>query len=85
MPTITIDQAKRRGLPEHTLQTIEVPLTFTLNKAREWLKHNGYDWITYRTTPHFRRFIQVNPIQGATYHSKKLDNGIILVFQTFNA
>lgn len=70
-------------IPRTTIQTIEIPKTWTLKRSTEWLLNNGYNSNNKRDTIHFRRFLQTLPITGAHYYSKKLDNNIILVFQNY--
>ena len=70
-------------LPRTTIQTIEIPKTWTLGRSADWLLRNGYSIIDKRETTHFRRFLQTLPIINAHYYSKKLDNGVILVFQRY--
>lgn len=83
MPLISKAQAKLMGLPNPSLQTIEVPKGYTLQESRDWLKTHGYLYQNYRTTTNFRRFIQAYDVKGASFYSKKLPNGVILVFQEF--
>jgi len=71
----------KMGIPHETVQTIEIPLTISLKDARAWLKSEGYAWRYMRKTVHYRRFMQVPPIKDAEYHSKVLNNGIIIVYQ----
>jgi hypothetical protein len=83
MPYLTAIQAKKLKIPKNNLQTILIPRSNTLNNAKSWLQKNGYHISYYRTTPHFYRFMQTNPIIGATYYTKILFNGIELVFQKY--
>ena len=84
MPLITKSKARQMGISNPSLQTIELPRdSFTLKEAREWLRHHGHLWQYHRNTTNFRRFAQVNPIKKATYYSKILPNGIILVMQEY--
>lgn len=83
MPLITKAQAKLMGLPNPSLQTIEIPKEFSLKESRDWLKKHGYLYQNYRTTTNFRRFIQAYDVKNASFYSKKLNNGIVLVFQQF--
>jgi hypothetical protein len=83
MPLISKARAILMGLPNPSLQTIEVPDTFSLKEGKEWLKTNGYLYQNYRSTKNFKRFIQAYDIKGAQFYSKKLPNGIILVFQKY--
>lgn len=85
MPILTKAKAKSMGIPTQSLQTIEIPKkTFSLTDGRKWLKQNGYLYQYYRVTPNMRRFMQTPDIKGASYFSKKLPNGIVLVYQTYS-
>ena len=81
MPLITKSQAELMQLPNPSLQTAEVPKSFSLKDARQWLKDNGFLYQNYRSTTNFRRFIQSYDVKGASFYSKKLPNGVVLVFQ----
>ena len=81
MPLITKAQANLMGLPNQSLQTIEMPKTYTLKESRDWLKKHGYLYQNHRQTKNFRRFIQAYDVKDATFYSKKLPNGAVLVFQ----
>ena len=83
MPLITKQQAIRSGIPRKTLQTILISRDYSLSESKKWLKAHNYANSYYRTTANFRRFMQVFPIQGATYHSVKLPNGVELVYQQY--
>ncbi len=83
MPMITKAKAKQMGIPKKTTQTVEIPKTFTLKESRDWLKQHGYNWQYHRNTTNFRRFMQLYNIKDATYYSKKLPNGVVLVFQEY--
>jgi hypothetical protein len=39
--------------------------------------------MNYRNTENYHRFVQTYDIKGAEFYSKKLSNGIILVFQRY--
>lgn len=84
MPTISQEEAVKMGIPHETLQTIELPKRkFNLRQAKKWLRENNYVNTYYRTTLNFYRFMQVFPIRNASYHSKELSNGVILVYQKY--
>ena len=83
MPVISKSEARKKGIPKKTLQTIEIPKTFTLKQSRDWLKKNNYAWHYHRLTTNFRRFMQTPDIDNAKYYSKKLNDGIVLVFQEY--
>ncbi len=85
MPTLTQAKARLMGIPEDTIQTIEIPLRFTLEDSQSWLKSNGYLWQNHRRTKNFRRFIQTPDIKGATYYSVKIPNNIVIVHQKYDA
>lgn len=58
MPLISKATARNMGIPNKTLQTIEIPKTFTLKEAKYWLKHHNYANSYYRLTTNFIRFMQ---------------------------
>lgn len=85
MPTISIEEAKKRGYSNKTIQTILFPKdSFTRKSSTKWLKEHGYPAKYYRTTKGFIRRMIHNPVEYATYYSKKLPNGVIIVFQTID-
>ena len=69
---------------------------FSKEEAKKWLKDHKYKYGNYRTSKNskelrflsaepneaanFHRFMQINPIEGATYYTEKLPNGVELVF-----
>jgi hypothetical protein len=62
------------------LQTILIPRsTFTLQQAVKWLIDNNYSHKKVDNTEHFYRFRQVPPT-GHKFYTKKLPNGIDLVY-----
>ncbi len=83
MPLITISKAKEMGIMNPSLQTIEIPKTISLKDSREWLKSHGYLWMYHRNTTNFRRFAQTYDIKDANFYSKKLPNGIVMVWQKY--
>lgn len=83
MPLITKSKARKFGIRTTSLQTIEIPRTMSLATSREWLRKHGYLWQYHRNTTNFRRFAQTYDIEGAEFYSKKLPNGIVLVFQKY--
>jgi hypothetical protein len=83
MPLITKAKAKQMGISHKSLQTIEIPKTISLKDSRDWLKKHGYLWQYHRLTTNFRRFAQTYDIKDATFYSKKLPNGFVLVFQEY--
>ena len=65
------------------VQSVIIPRsTFTLAKAKKWIKKNGYKESFYRKkvdiTKDFYRFRQTAP-KYKKYRNKKLDNGVMLV------
>lgn len=74
--------ARSLGL-QSGLQTVLIPLTWSLSRAKQWLSHHGMRSDYHRTTLHFHRFMQQNPVKGASYYSKKLNNGVELVYEAF--
>lgn len=84
MPTITKRQGLAMGIQSNSLQTILLPKSlFSKDAAIAWLKKHKYKYNYIRGTTNEYRSMQVNPIQGAKFYSKKLPNGIVLVFQEF--
>ena len=84
MPLITKSKARQMGISNPSLQTIELPRdSFTLKEAREWLRHHGHLWQYHRNTTNFRRFAQTYDIKDAEFYSKKLPNGVVMVWQRY--
>lgn len=83
MLLITKEQAIKFGLRNPSLQTIEIPKTWSLNDSRQWLKNHGYLWQYYRTTKNMRRFAQTYDIAQSHFYSIKLSNGIVMVYQKY--
>lgn len=83
MPYISKKHAREYGYPSTHIQTILIPDKYSIDEARNYLKKNGYLNKNYRTTDNFHRFIQNDVIRGAKYYSKKLNNGIVYVYQTY--
>lgn len=64
-----------------TLQTVIFPKdSFTLNQAITWLRDNGFKFHKVDEKKNTYRFRQTNPVYPAQYYTKKLDNGVDLVF-----
>lgn len=84
MPHISIAKARQEHIPHITLQTIEIPLNWSIPKSIGWLNKHGYVVHDYRETSHYRRFWQVRPIEGAKYFSKKLSNGVVFTWQKYS-
>lgn len=85
MPNISKGFAHMIGMPNKTLQTILIPKSFGLHKARQWLKTHSYDYENFRKTKNFYRFMQNLDIAEANYYTVKLPDGIELVYQEYYA
>lgn len=84
MPYVSKKKALELNIPRKTLQTIEMPMDkFNITTAKTWLKKHNYANSYYRKTTNYIRFMQVMPITGANFHSKKLPSGIIFVYQSY--
>ena len=83
MPRLTKSQAIQLNLPSTTLQTIEIPVSWSQQKAVGWLVHHGFNNNGYRTTRNYHRYWQTGDIQGAKYFSKKLPDGVVMVWQQY--
>lgn len=83
MPLITKRQAIDMGIRNPSLQTILIPLSWSLKDSRAWLKKHGFLWMYHRFTKNYRRFAQTYNIEGADFYSKILDNGITMVYQKY--
>ena len=84
MPWVSIEEATKLNIPHKTLQTIEINRhKFNLKQAKKWLRDHNYANAYYRKTLNFWRFMQTPPIVGASYHSKKINDDVILVFQEY--
>ena len=84
MPSITITEAKNKGIPKKTLQTILFDLdTFNVTTAKAWLKKHNYANAYWRKTTNQVRFMQTPDIRNATYYSKKITPDITFVFQEY--
>lgn len=85
MPEITISQARRLRYPNPNIQTILFDKSITLKDSRDFLKRHGYLFHNYRLTKNQRRFIQNEPIIGARYYSKTIQEipKITFVFQEY--
>lgn len=83
MPLITKIKARQMGIMNPSLQTIEIPKSFSLKDSRDWLKSKGYLWQYHRNTTNFRRFAQTYDIKDAEFYSKKLPNGVVMVWQRY--
>jgi hypothetical protein len=85
MPSITLKEAIKRNYEPTNVQTILFDLdSWTKPKAIKWLNKHGYIHKYHRLTTNQRRFMQHNPVIGASYYSKRLPNGIVIVFQNID-
>lgn len=85
MPTISVIDAILNDYTSPNIQTILFDLNkWSKKKAIEWLNKHGYIHKYHRLTTNQRRFMQHNPVQGAEYYSKRLPDGIVLVFQRYD-
>jgi hypothetical protein len=82
MPQISLQEAIKKNLKSGHIHTILIPKEFGLDEAKKWLKSHGYK-IRHRSTTNVFRFNQVPEIIGARFGSKRLPNGVILVFQYY--
>ena len=78
-------QSSGSGISERSspieLHTILIPKTeFNKKNAIEWLKNHNFHWDRFRTTKNYMRFNQVLAVKGSSYYTKKLPNGVELVF-----
>jgi hypothetical protein len=87
MPSITKTEAKQKGIPKKTLQTILFDDNiFNVNSAKAWLKKHNYSNAYWRRTANQIRFMQTPPIKNSKYYSKKVDKEgtITFVFQDYS-
>jgi hypothetical protein len=83
MPSISKAEAMKMGIPSHTLQTVLIPKSWGVERAKRWLADGHFVNSYWRETANYLRFMNVNPIRGAKYSAKKLKNGVIMVNQTY--
>jgi len=85
MPTIQKTTATMNHYPigKFFLQTILIPNAHSKKSADDWLKQNNYKHNYHRITTNFHRYLQTNPVKGSVYKTKKLKNGIELVYQKY--
>lgn len=84
MPTITKTEAKQKGIPKKTLQTILFDKdVFDVRTAKAWLKKHNYSNAYWRKTKNQIRFMQTPDIKDATFYSHPINEHITLVFQTY--
>ena len=64
-----------------SLQTVLIPKSsFTLVKAKAWLKKHGIPAPKVDSATNFYRFRQASPSAKADYYTVKLPNGVELVY-----
>ena len=82
---LSIEEAKRNGIPRHTIQTILfMKDKYSLKQARDWLKTHGYLYQNYRLEGQHRRFQQTPPIINANFYGKKIENdNITIIYQYY--
>lgn len=56
MPLITKAKARQMGIMNPSLQTIEIPKSWSLTQSRNWLKEHGFLWQYHRNTTNFRLY-----------------------------
>lgn len=62
------------------VQSIVFPKTkFSQSEALKWLLSHKYNYSKIDITPNTYRFRQHEPSPGASYYSKTLENGVILI------
>jgi len=84
MPTITKTEAKQKGIPKKTLQTILFDDSiYNVRTAKAWLKNHNYSNAYWRRTANQLRFMQTTDIRNAKYYSKKITEHITFVFQEY--
>ena len=84
MPWVTKKEATRLNIPKKTLQTILIPKDgYTLREAKKWLKDHSKANSYIRETTNYFRAMQTVPIIGSTYHTTKLSNGVMYVYQEY--
>ena len=82
MVSISLEEANKRNYTYPNIQTILFDLDkWSKDKAIKWLNKHEYIHKYHRLTKNQRRFMQHNPVENAEYYSKRLPNGIVLVFQ----
>lgn len=84
MPIITKLEAKKKGIPKRTLQTILFnDNVYNVTLAKAWLKKHNYSNAYWRRTINQIRFMQTPDIKDAKYYSKKITPDITFVFQEY--
>lgn len=86
MPIIGRDLALAKGLPinEWFLHSVLFDKSkWTKEKAKQWLKDNKYLVSRYHEAAYYQHWNQAPEIRGASYKTKKMKNGIDLVYEYF--
>lgn len=84
MPSISKTEAKQKGIPKKTLQTILFnDKVYNVNTSKQWLKNHNYSNAYWRRTTNQIRFMQTPDIRNASYYSKKITPDITFVFQEY--
>lgn len=65
------------------LQNIVIPISWSLKESRAWLRKNKFFWKTHQFTNNYRKFVQTDVISDSQIYTKKLDNGITMVYQKY--
>jgi len=86
MVILSRDQAIAFGIPKdkwflHSI--LFAKAKWTKETARQWLKENKHYYSRYRETANFMRFNQQPEIMGAQFKTKKMKNGIDLVYEYY--
>ena len=63
------------------LQTILIPKKFGYQKALQWMYEHNFPIKKVDIAKNFYRFRQSVPKNNSNYYTKRLDNGVELVFQ----
>ncbi len=56
---------------------------YSLREAKKWLKDHAKANSYIRETNNYWRAMQTPPIIGSNYHTSKLSNGILYVYQAY--
>lgn len=85
MVILTKTEARKKGIPSTTLQTILFDDNiYNVKTAKAWLKKHNYVNSYWRRTANQLRFLQTPDIKNAQYYSKKIGDGnITFVFQKY--
>lgn len=86
MPIIGRDLAIAKGLPLKKWflhSVIFEKKKWSKEQSKQWLKENKHYYIRYSDTANYHRWNQSPEILGASFKTKKLPNGISLVYEWF--